>query len=805
MKKNLLLLGLLHSCSFGVFSQSTFIQRCATDNLIGYEKQISNTYHTMAVSSNDPLSMSPVFAPKRLRVHFWAVRSDDGTEGSWVTHEQAIEYIRELNQSFEQLNICFELVGNGVLMSSDNRFNQSYSTLRSAGISHGAYDPDAINVYFCESLYIEGGSGVTSLGGNTIALNNEHMWYSDVLLSHEVGHTLYLIHTHGGYNSVSGSDDGSQCSVGAFSNCEHVTRDVNDPNYNADIAGDKVEDTAADPFLYPVESSPCYNVTSDCVYFGNEVDCQGTPYEPDESVLHNIMSYGPNSCSNLLTPGQGIRVHNYLEEQGTPSQFSSRNALITEPLINFDLYIRDGDGDFGEEPNTINVDNFWSSPDIWVRNTNDGQLTHQNPIYSTTSDNYVSVRVVNRGCSDSDGQGVLKLYWTKAGTNLPIGVWEGDYTYNGYPLGGLVGELPLGDFSSYEEKIFTFPWTVPNPNNYSSIGEPWHYCLLAKVVSDGDVSSQPEIVNESYYFLNSNNIALKNVHIIYPEETNTAQIHFANFDSSVKDFTFKFQDTKDLFNDAEVKITLPKDLFNLWNRSTNKGKNFKIVGRNTILLNKDTELRFDSFPSDKLYPVRFEVNFLMSKYQNNIGDFYDFNVLHFNTATNQLIGGEHFMVYKNARSVFKAEATPTNNSYIATDINEPALYRWYDSSGTLLETNQDIQMNNLLNDKIVLEVTSQIDGYKDYQEFVMSTQEYITNLYPNPAQNHFTITYDVVDLENPNLIIVNTTTQEHVILSIPTNSSQLTIDTTNYTDGLYYVILLDGNSPLNYRLISINH
>ncbi|MCD4695457.1 MAG: S8 family serine peptidase, partial [Bacteroidales bacterium] len=69
-----------------------------------------------------------------------------------------------------------------------------------------------------------------------------------------------------------------------------------------------------------------------------------------------------------------------------------------------DLYTKDLESDFGIEPNEAEEGTpMWHSPDIWVRNQNDGisnQVT-QNPIFGTT--NYVYVRVTNIGATQSTG------------------------------------------------------------------------------------------------------------------------------------------------------------------------------------------------------------------------------------------------------------------------------------------------------------------------------------------------------------------------------------------------------------------
>lgn len=58
-----------------------------------------------------------------------------------------------------------------------------------------------------------------------------------------------------------------------------------------------------------------------------------------------------------------------------------------------DLYIRDDVSDPGVDAFAGPV--FWNSPDLWIRNTDDGGTTHQDPEYG--QDNWFHARVTNRG------------------------------------------------------------------------------------------------------------------------------------------------------------------------------------------------------------------------------------------------------------------------------------------------------------------------------------------------------------------------------------------------------------------------
>src|SRR5690606_34094819 len=80
--------------------------------------------------------------------------------------------------------------------------------------------------------------------------------------------------------------------------------------------GDKVHDTAADPGLFPSAIGyfgHCYNQDVNCNYIGSQIDCIGTPYMIDASVLKNIMSYGKAECLTEFTIGQRTRMHYLIE------------------------------------------------------------------------------------------------------------------------------------------------------------------------------------------------------------------------------------------------------------------------------------------------------------------------------------------------------------------------------------------------------------------------------------------------------------------------------------------------------------
>src|SRR5699024_11022608 len=155
-----------------------------------------------------------------------------------------------------------------------------------------------------------------------------------------------------------------------------------------------------------------------------------------------------------------------------------------------DLMIRNGKDDFGDEPYTGD-NNVWESPDIWVRNQDDGQIidVNQNPLYdSSNPNNFVYVRITNNGCQTSSPLDQLKLYWAKANTALMWpNPWDGNTFHSGVTMGDTIGTKVIPSLGPGEETIIEFSWEVPDPDEYMEINpNPWHFCLLGRIISEDD-------------------------------------------------------------------------------------------------------------------------------------------------------------------------------------------------------------------------------------------------------------------------------------------------------------------------------
>lgn len=181
-----------------------------------------------------------------------------------------------------------------------------------------------------------------------------------------------------------------------------------------------------------------------------------------------------------------------------------------------DLYIRDSVADTGAvpQPNW----GFWDSPDIWVRNNDDGGTTHQNTLRG--QDNYLHARVWNRGTQASLPCWARFYITTFAGTQFR-------YPYDYKPdtttasAGGTAGNLrPRAQFPAPATYLIGVQRIEAIPAGGNVIAKVrweqtlippaanWHPCLLVEISPhDG-----PAPVGQ--YMWENNNLGQKNITII---------------------------------------------------------------------------------------------------------------------------------------------------------------------------------------------------------------------------------------------------------------------------------------------------
>lgn len=230
-----------------------------------------------------------------VRIFFWGINQDNGESEDLLTEDKIQESMDLLNSAYGGMNICFELKGYDHINDSSIYWGSAKNLSSFLRKNKDEYQKDdAVNIYIpYKFTNFKNNLRGINWGYNKLAVNMLN--YNTGILPHEVGHSFRLKHTHQNYKTA---------------RCEHVTRDPDDPDFNAKCAGDHVVDTNAMPNLY---GSALKDINEDCEYTGNPKDCQGTPYAFTSDDVRNFMAYTKQSCRSIFTTGQGIRVRESIE------------------------------------------------------------------------------------------------------------------------------------------------------------------------------------------------------------------------------------------------------------------------------------------------------------------------------------------------------------------------------------------------------------------------------------------------------------------------------------------------------------
>lgn len=433
----------------------------------------------------------------------------------------------------------------------------------------------------------------------------------------------------------------------------HVLAANNDSNgygfaYGTSIASPMVAGTVAlmldvNPDLTPDEVRDILRNTTDDIY-----------YIPENVPFTNLYGTGRLNAFRAIKTAQ----------------------CMANPTSGLDLAMQNSDEDTFIEPDN-ETEFVWRSNDIWVRNQDDGREVrfHQNPEYDPNNPNFVYVRVTNNSCDTSSGNDNLKLYWAKANTSLSWPQhWDGTLFVNDpvtgqdILMGDEVGILNIPSLAPGQTKIIEFEWNVPNPEDYININSnPWHFCLLARIDSNDDPMTFQEGDFITTNVKNNNNIAWKNTTVvdIIPDAPSPVAIGgvvaVGNPFNQQHSFNLEFvRENNDLgkaiYDEAEVTIEMDSILFNAWERGGKTGDNYKATASpaKKIVTNDNALIENIQFNPNEIGTVYVTFNFLTKEITEKTKFVY--NVIQRDATTNEVIGGETYIISKKPRDIFIADA-----------------------------------------------------------------------------------------------------------------------------------------------------
>lgn len=201
-----------------------------------------------------------------------------------------------------------------------------------------------------------------------------------------------------------------------------------------------------------------------------------------------------------MTPGtwptNDYATATYTNSQGQPASltFPIPQVTVLPPADKHpQIMCRDNPTDTGALPSNPNGEAWWDSPDIWVRNQQDGVLAHQNPIAGQT--NYVYVRVRNIGDATVNDI-TVHVYDTEGAANLR---WPDDWVPE-------IGNATIASLPAGQTALVSIPWTPIVQG---------HYCFLTRIEAPDDT------ITFDGWVPFDNNICQKNVQIIEGSASST--------------------------------------------------------------------------------------------------------------------------------------------------------------------------------------------------------------------------------------------------------------------------------------------
>ena len=224
-----------------------------------------------------------------------------------------------------------------------------------------------------------------------------------------------------------------------------------------------------------------------------------------------------DAAANPYTPAPAGRPPGTRNDRYGYGRVNAQRAVTIAPAAGTrDLFLRDTSADVGTVPQP--AWGFWDSPDIWVRNAQDGGTTHQNTIRG--QDNFIYARVRNRGTQASHPCWVRYYITTFAGTQFRYPFdYKPDTTTA--PTGGTPGNLrPSAAFptpATYLVGVQRIASVPPGGSIVAHVRWPrtlippaagWHPCLLVEISPhDGPAPT-------GGYVWENNNLAQKNISIV---------------------------------------------------------------------------------------------------------------------------------------------------------------------------------------------------------------------------------------------------------------------------------------------------
>ncbi len=488
-----------------------------------------------------------------------------------------------------------------------------------------------------------------------------------------------------------------------------------------------------------------------------------------------------------------------------------------------DLYVKAGSADTGKMPDR-NDTVFWDSPSIWVRNTLDGGLEHENPVYDPINkrDAFVYVRIYNRGKADYNGETMvasarhwLKIYWGEASTALNSRVWRGYETYENdgrnWVTGGGLEALELNmNIPAGESAIIPVGWLLPQMMAQQP-EKKFHFCLLAKIL-DKSYDVDYKEGEPDYNLIWNNNHAQRNVMVIKKEQTaSSVEVYVRNIYSTDENYTLELVPRKNtdaiLFQQANIEMSMTPKIYAAWQKGGFKGENI-------LRLTGDTPAVRFLAPGNKLNAVcmkekDFDIVSLKFNFTNLTLNSrkYTYDLIQ-RDASGNIVGGETFIIESPSVILYPIQisSVPEDNGdyLLTTNTDEDSHLEWTNANGEIIGEESYVTVHPAINNDTYSVKVLTADGELGTADISLAGEYGLKNITVHSDSEILEIVLMCESPEQANLSLIRLSDGSVITENnIASGQTNFTMECKDLRSGFYTVVYKVNGKVIDQKKISI--
>ncbi len=487
--------------------------------------------------------------------------------------------------------------------------------------------------------------------------------------------------------------------------------------------------------------------------------------------------------------------------------------------------------DFATDDGTPHNQAFiFNSPDIWLSSTPGGSAINNGVHVGNVTPHYLNVRVHNS--TSSTNSGLLKVYWAKAGiAQTWINDWNNALVSStavptgSVPAGDMVAHPVFISVPSNTHAVFSVPWVVPNPAWYADAtpNDAFHFCVVATIETGCNT-----LPNSTYLAANvqqSNKFSWKNFSVLIDyflpklNPVPAGNIHL-DHGSTFKVVANSHENVigEVLQEYADVSLVLTEPFREIW-------ENGGFAGTGISALNNKISFNHPWAEIDNLYfeDGRKELSYFIVHFKKQApleNEFYiDLMEYELLAGKDSLVGGIQYRVVPPICPQVKVAADtvvidPACVAYLsAFEPDTEVDFGWYNTTDSLVSANyfatvspggsgyfilKGTQNGCTISDSTYIVVTAESGclarSSRPATEDSLAAALSKLHIYPNPASKQTTVEYELSGATDGVIVVTNTFGQIVYNKDLTALSSELSLNCTTFSPGLYIVSLYTGKT-----------